>query len=151
MTLFNLNCLRNFTRYDLDKTQKYLQSVSWEQSPPDNYGYAESNPIVLKLSADLKYDQIIDAYIDRLWKNGNGISNGKPQSFSVIEKRKIPFHYFISDKTITPIIKDYSKWIFAYKIISTDKSETLTLYFKLDSKNKKPYRVNGFLYSMIVG
>ncbi len=151
IALMNTSCSRNFKRANLTESLRYLQSATLNEELSTNYGYSESNPIVLKLSADLNYDQIIKEFIDRLWKNGQGKSTGKMQSFTVIEKLKIPIKDYQNQITKSKIINEFSSNIYAYKIISSAENEIITLFFKLNSKSKKLYKPSGFIYSMLSG
>ncbi len=151
IAITNASCSRIFNKSNLTATQRYLQSATWNEALADNYGYSESNPIVLKLSADLNYELIIDEFIARLWSDGEGESEGGLKSFTIEEKLKIPNKKHQSQKKESQLINECSRWIYAYKITSVDKKEKFTLFFELNPKSKNLYRPSGFMYSMIAG
>ena len=144
----NVSCLSFYKSHKLSKTDIYLQSISSNIELADDYGYVESNPIILKLSSKLNNDLIIEEFIKRLWKSGEGSSYGALQTFGIIEKSKF---LDINDQIESDSKNEYSKWIFSYKIRSTDKTEIIKLFFKLKHRTKKLYSPKGFGYSMLCG
>ena len=149
LVLLNISCSRYYSKTKLTITQKYLQSATTSQDLFDDYGYTESNPIILRLSSELNYDQIIDEFINRLWKNGNGESVGTMQSFTIVEKLQIPIQDYESQTKEPNRLHEFVNTIYAYKIMSKDGEETITLFFELNPKSKKLYKPDGFIYSML--
>jgi len=117
----------------LSKAEIYLQSVNLQTIQAKNYGYNIGNPIVLKLSSEYQNENIIELYIKRLWQNGQDQSEGKLQSFNVIESRL------------------QNNYLYTYKIISSDKRIEKILYFKLMKKTKEFYVPEGFGFGMLSG
>ena len=150
VVLLNMSCSRFYSKTNLTKTQRYLQSATTNQDLLDDYGYTELNPIVLRLSSELNYDQIIDEFINRFWKNGSGESVGTMQSFTIVEKLKIPIQDHESQTNEPDQLHEFVNTIYAYKIMSKDGKEATTLFFELKPKSKDLYKPHGFVYSMLV-
>ena len=144
------SCSHKFNRTgNLSKTQIYLQSVNHKAIQSNEYGYTIENPIVLKLSQEFDNDQIINEYIKRLWRNGEGESIGNMQSFKVVENSKIPINSDQRENESND--NNYKNWVYKYKIISDDGNFKETLYFTLNTRKIKFYIPTGFLYSMYCG
>lgn len=150
VVLLNMSCSRFYSNTNLTKTQRYLQSATTNQDLLDDYGYTELNPIVLRLSSELNYDQIIDEFINRFWKNGSGESVGTMQSFTIVEKLKIPIQDHESQTNEPDQLHEFVNTIYAYKIMSKDGKEATTLFFELKPKSEDLYKPHGFVYSMLV-
>lgn len=146
--IIHVSCLPIYKRHHLSKTDIYLQSIRSNLELADDYGYVESNPIILKLSNKLNNELIIDEFIKRLWKTGIGTSYGTLQSYEIIEKSKL---LDVNEQVGNDSIDEYSKWIYVYTIRSTDQTEIVKLFFKLKRRAKKLYSPKGFGYSLLCG
>lgn len=145
------SCGTHYRKSNLTDSQVYLQSVSSTEGQTAHYGYSISEPITLKLSEAMNYDDIIDEYIGRIhfvFQSKDGII----VQDVIIEKREaLPIEDYKVQKSKSKLVNDLSRVIHVYTLRSEDGSKRVSLYFSLDSKAKEFGYPSGFFYGKLAG
>lgn len=110
----------------------YLQSA--KSTIDKTYGTTESNPIKLKYSKKLGYEQIVTDYIDRLHSNNLN-------KYQLVDMN-------LSTSESTP---RFSKQVKEHKIVTDDGKSTHTLYFQFTRIKRRLLYSNKFGYSFLSG